>query len=43
VLRIIQAYVVTGDMLPRDPVISEVESFLKELEMIRAKSKGMVH
>jgi hypothetical protein len=32
-----------GDMLPQEPLISEVESLVMELEIIRAKSKGMVH
>lgn len=43
VMRIIQAYVLAGDMLPREPLTSEIDGFLLELEMIKAKSKGMVH
>lgn len=43
VMRIIQAYVLAGDMLPREPLISEIDYFLTELEMVKAKTKGMVH
>jgi hypothetical protein len=43
VMRITQAYVLAGDMLPREPLTSEIDSFLLELEMIKAKSRGMVH
>lgn len=43
VMRIIQAYVLAGDMLPKEPLISGIDDFLMELEMLRAKSKGMVH
>jgi hypothetical protein len=43
VMRIIQAYVLAGDMLPQEPLISEVDSFILELEMARAKARGTVH
>ena len=43
VMRIIQAYVLAGDMLPKEPLTSEIDDFLMELEMVKAKSKGMVH
>jgi hypothetical protein len=43
VMRIIQAYVLAGDMLPQGPLISEVDTFLLELEMLRAKAGGTVH
>jgi hypothetical protein len=42
-MRVIQAYVLAGDMLPSDPLISEVENFILELEMVRAKARGAVH
>jgi len=43
VMRIIQAYVLAGDMLPQEPLISEVDTFMLELEMVRAKARGTVH
>lgn len=43
VMRIIQAYVLAADMLPKEPLTSEIDDFLMELEMVKAKSKGMVH
>jgi hypothetical protein len=43
VMRIIQAYVLAGDMLPQEPLISEVDNFILELEMVRAKARGTVH
>ena len=43
VMRIIQAYVLAGDMLPQAPLISEVDNFILELEMLRAKARGTVH
>jgi hypothetical protein len=43
VMRIIQAYVLAGDMLPKEPLISEVDNFVLELEMVRAKARGTVH
>ena len=43
VMRIIQAYFLAGDLLPKETLISEIEDFLMELEMLRAKSKGLIH
>lgn len=43
VTRLIQAYVLAGDMLPKERLISEIEDFVMELQMIMAKHKGMVH
>ena len=43
VMRIIQAYVLAGDMLPKKPLVSEVDTFVLELEMVRAKARGAVH
>jgi hypothetical protein len=43
VMRIIQAYVLAGDMLPKAPLTSETDSFLMEIEVVRAKARGMVH
>jgi hypothetical protein len=43
VMRIIQAYVLAGDMLPKEPLLSEVDNFVLELEMLRAKARGTVH
>lgn len=42
-MRLIQAYALAGDRLPKEILISEIDDFLLELEMIRAESKGMVH
>ena len=43
VIRLIQAYVLAGDMLPKEPLILGIDDFLMELEMLQAKSKGLVH
>jgi len=43
VVRLIQAYVFGGDMLPKGPLISEIDNFLTELELLKAKSKGRIH
>jgi hypothetical protein len=43
VIRLIQAYTIAGDLLPKERLISEIYDFLIELEMIRTKHKGMVH
>jgi hypothetical protein len=43
VIRIIQAYVLAGDMLPKEPLTSEIDDFLMELEMVKTVSKGVVH
>lgn len=43
IMRLIQAYTLAGDMLPKERLISEINDFLMELEMIRAKNKGMIH
>jgi hypothetical protein len=43
VIRLIQAYTIAGDRLPKERLISEIDDFLIELEMIRAKHKGIVH
>ena len=42
-MRIIQAYVLAGDMLPKEPLASEIDDFLMELEMVKTVSKGGVH
>jgi hypothetical protein len=43
VMRVIQAYVLAGDVLPKEPLISEVDNFVLELEMVRVKARGTVH
>ena len=43
VMKLIQAYTLAGDMLPKERLISEIDDFLMELEMIRAKHKGILH
>lgn len=43
VMRLIQAYVLAGDMLPKEPLMSGIDNFVMELEMLRAKSKGLIH
>lgn len=43
IMRLIQAYAIAGDILPKEPLISEIDDFLMELEMVRAKFKGMIH
>lgn len=42
-MRLIQAYTLAGDMLPKKKLTSEIDSFIIELEMIRAKYKGELH
>jgi hypothetical protein len=43
VMRLIQAYTIAGDMLPKEKLASEIDDFIMELQMIRAKHKGMIH
>jgi hypothetical protein len=43
VMRLIQAYTIAGDMLPKERLVSEIDDFIIELQMIRAKHKGMIH
>ena len=43
IIRIIQAYSLAGDMLPKSILLVQVENFILELEMCRAKDKGLIH
>jgi hypothetical protein len=43
VMRLIQAYTIAGDMLPKERLVSEIDDFIVELQMIRAKHKGILH
>jgi len=43
VMRLIQAYTIAGDMLPKERLISEIDDFIIELQMIRSKHKGIIH
>jgi len=43
VMRIITAYSVAGNLLPREILFSELDSFIVELELVRAKNKGNIH
>ena len=43
VMRVINAFTLVGDILPKETLLSELDSFINELEMVRAKSKGSVH
>ena len=45
VMRLIQAHVfavLAGNMLPKEPLISEIDDLLMELETLKAKSNGLV-
>jgi hypothetical protein len=44
VMRLIQAHVfavLAGNMLPKEPLISEIDDLLMELETLKAKSNGL--
>ena len=43
VIRLIQAYVLAGDMLPTEPLIFEVDRVVMELEVLKAQHKGQLH
>jgi hypothetical protein len=43
VMRITQAYVLAGDMLPREPLSSEIDRFVMHIEFLRAQARGSVH
>jgi hypothetical protein len=43
VMRIIQAYVLAGDVLPKETLLSEVDTFVLELETVKAKTRGTIH
>jgi len=43
IMRLTQAYALAGDMLPKQILVSEIEDFVMELEVVRAKHKGVVH
>jgi hypothetical protein len=42
-MRIIQAYVLAGDVLPKETLLSEVDTFVLELETVKAKTRGTIH
>jgi hypothetical protein len=46
IMRLIQIHVLAilaGNMLPKEPLTSEVDNLLTELEMLKEKSNGLVH
>jgi hypothetical protein len=43
VIRLIQAYVLAGDMLPVEPLVFEVDRVVMELEALKAQHKGQLH
>lgn len=43
IMRLIQAYAIAGDMLPKERLTSEIDDFIIELEMIREKHRGIIH
>jgi hypothetical protein len=42
-MRLLQAYVLAGDILPIGPLISEIDDLLLELETLKAKHNGLIH
>lgn len=46
VMRLIQTHVLAilaGNMLPKEPLILEIDNLLRELEMVKAKLNGLFH
>lgn len=43
IMRLIQAYTFARDILPKEKLISKIDDFIMELEMVKAKYKGVVH
>lgn len=43
IMRIIDAFSAAGDVLPKEVLLNELDSFISELELIRAKNKGGIH
>jgi hypothetical protein len=43
IMRVITAYLKAGDVLPKETLLSELDAFISELELVRAKNKGDVH
>jgi hypothetical protein len=40
VMRVIQAYAIAGDLLPREPFMGHIEKFLKKINMCRESAAG---
>ena len=43
VIRIIQSYNIAGDILPKEPLLGIVGSFLEELKKCQSDAKGKAH
>ena len=43
IMRVIDAFSFAWDIFPKKILLSELDSFISELEMIRAKNKGSIH
>ena len=43
VMRIIQSYGIAGDILPKEPLLGVIGTFLEELEKCNAEVKGKAH
>lgn len=42
-MRVMQAYVIAGDMLPKDPILGIVGNFIEELKKCENDAKGRAH
>jgi hypothetical protein len=43
VMRVMQAYVIAGDILPKDPILGIVGNFIEELKKCENDAKGRAH
>ena len=43
VMRVMQAYVIAGDVLPKDPLLGIVGNFIEELKKCENDAKGRAH
>jgi hypothetical protein len=43
VMRVIQAYIIAGDVLPREPLLGVVGNFLEELKKCKNDASGRAH
>jgi len=43
IMKVIDVFSFAWDIFPKEILLSELDSFISELEMIRAKNKGSIH
>ena len=43
ITRILEAYALAGDMLPKEPLIGQISNFLEELKQCKEEAMGKAH